>query len=500
MDSEGVKSPLINNVDKSQMQPLTNESIFSQLNTATNIKQSLWEQLTSNPLFTGGLGLAGLGAGLRYGQQGLRGAASLIRRRMLVDIEITRHDASYPWILNWMTRQYQQQLSSSSSLSNSASFSTSSISKPQSLFSRFISLISPRLHHLQISTTRLSSTASDRQSTNSNDDVHFSLLPGQGTHLLRHNNTFISISRDRNNKSFDTHGTPFETIKLTTLYSQRSVFESIFSEAYSLAKSNVEGKTIIYTLSNMQWMPLGEPRRKRPLGSVVLDRGLAEKVLSDVQQFLTGREWYLDRGIPYRRGYLLHGPPGTGKTSFVQALAGELGWGIGMLSLSQRGLHDDLLNRLLLNVPPKTIVLLEDCDAAFVNRRQSGEDGYTGANVTFSGLLNALDGVTSAEERIVFMTTNHVEKLDDALIRPGRVDMMVNLGNASEWQIGQMWDRFYDEKEVGEMKRRQFIQAAVKFNLVGNISTAGLQMVFLDNKGSADGAMRMLEELAKSRT
>jgi chaperone BCS1 len=127
----------------------------------------------------------------------------------------------------------------------------------------------------------------------------------------------------------------------------------------------------------------------------------------------------------------------------VQALAGRLDFNIAMLSLSQRGLNDDLLNHLLLNIPPRTIVLLEDADAAFSNRRQKDTDGYTGANVTYSGLLNALDGVASAEERMIFMTTNHIDRLDDALIRPGRIDMTVNLGNATEWQMERLWDRFY---------------------------------------------------------
>ena len=72
---------------------------------------SIFQQLTSNPFFTAGFGLAGLGAALRIGSQGLRRGGELLKRRMLVDLEITRHDESYPWVLNWMTRQYQKSLS-----------------------------------------------------------------------------------------------------------------------------------------------------------------------------------------------------------------------------------------------------------------------------------------------------------------------------------------------------------------------------------------------------
>lgn len=80
-------------------------------------------------------------------------------------------------------------------------------------------------------------------------------------------------------------------------------------------------------------------------------------------------------GIPYRRGYLLHGPPGSGKTSFIQALAGSLSYDICVLNLSERGLADDKLFHLLSNVPERSFVLVEDVDAAFNKRVQTSEDG-----------------------------------------------------------------------------------------------------------------------------
>lgn len=81
-------------------------------------------------------------------------------------------------------------------------------------------------------------------------------------------------------------------------------------------------------------------------------------------------------GIPYRRGYLLHGPPGSGKTSFIQALAASLGYDICLLNLSERGLADDKLFHLLSNAPERSIILMEDVDAAFNKRVQTSEDGY----------------------------------------------------------------------------------------------------------------------------
>lgn len=161
-------------------------------------------------------------------------------------------------------------------------------------------------------------------------------------------------------------------------------------------------------------------------------------------------------GIPYRRGYLLYGAPGSGKSSFITALAGSLDLSICLLNLSERGLTDGKLTYLLSNLPDASILLLEDIDAAFPASRsrshakmEDAGDGFV-PGVTFSGLLNALDGVASSESRIVFMTTNHAERLDPALVRPGRVDLSLELGDADEHQVRLMFQKFYGERSERE--------------------------------------------------
>jgi len=312
---------------------------------------------------------------------------------------------------------------------------------------------------------------------------------------MRYGGSFIFVDRQREKQLNITTGEPFETITLTTLYAHRHIFEQIFAEAHQLYQQMQEGKTVIYNSMGPEWKPFGEPKRKRPLESVVLERGVKERIVEDVQAFLAARTWYLDRGIPYRRGYLLYGPPGTGKSSFIQALAGHLDFNIAILNVSERGLTDDRLNHLLTKVPRRTIVLLEDVDVAFVNRRKPGADGYGGATVTFSGLLNALDGVASAEERIIFLTTNHVEKLDEALIRPGRVDMTVRLGEATEYQIGLLWDRFYADLDASGEAKKRFKAKVEELGLKDTVSTAALQGLFLYNKDDIEGAIKMVEGL-----
>lgn len=415
---------------------------------------------------------------------------------MLVDVEINIKDDSYQWFLHWMTLYQRSQLPA-----GSAAFGAQDVSTMEKLIRRF----TPGLRHLSIQTEKI-------ERSNGSMQTQFSLIPGPGKHILRYKNAFIFVDRQREAKSRDlTTGNPWETVTLTTLYAHRHIFQELFQEAHDYAEKAQEGKTVIYNSWGVEWKPFGNPRRKRPIDSVILDKGVKEKLVEDIKDFLESAAWYYDRGIPYRRGYLLHGPPGSGKSSFIQALAGELDYDIAILNLSERGLTDDRLNHLLTIIPPRTFVLLEDVDAAFSNRRvQSEEDGYRGANVTFSGLLNALDGVASAEERVLFLTTNHVDRLDEALVRPGRVDMTVRLGEATRYQVSKLWERFYGEFDPDRSGERRFVDKLYELGLIEDeqgrkregcedrtISTAALQGLFLYNKGDVDGAIEMANALVE---
>lgn len=172
-----------------------------------------------------------------------------------------------------------------------------------------------RTQHLSVDTVVSSRGGAHAQ-------MKFDFVPGPGQHFLRYKGTYLSVQRIREQSMMDLNsGKPWEKILFLSVGSDTSVFESILSEAYESASRQEEGKLVVYTNWGSEWRVFGQPRRRRPLHSVILDEGVSQRIHDDVLAWQSASAWYLERGIPYRRGYLLHGPPGSGKTSYIMVLS-----------------------------------------------------------------------------------------------------------------------------------------------------------------------------------
>jgi len=243
----------------------------------------------------------------------------------------------------------------------------------------------------------------------------------------------------------------------------------------------------------------------RPLQSVVLPEATRAKVVDDVMDFVSEETagWYREHGIPYKRAYLLWGAPGSGKTSLVQALAGRLRRNVCYLSPTHPKMTDDNLKNAVQRCPANSILVLEDVDALFGAKREKKVDQ---SPLTFSGLLNAIDGVGSATGQIFILTTNHREQLDPALIRNGRVDLHVGFGAATAEQMRQLFAQFYPEAnpEAADGLAARFEARLVAALGAQEVSMAALQHYFIlmrkrPAEEAADGVQAILEEMAERK-
>lgn len=185
--------------------------------------------------------------------------------------------------------------------------------------------------------------------------------------------------------------------------------------------------------------------------TVAMEPGKRKEILDDLDAFRRGKEYYANVGKAWKRGYLLYGPPGTGKSTTVAAMANHMDYDIYDLELTTVKTNSDL-RRLLIETTSKSIILIEDIDCSLEltgKRKQKskkegggdseekeklvGEEKDESSRVTLSGLLNFIDGLWSASagERLIVFTTNHIEKLDPALIRRGRMDKHIEMSYCS---------------------------------------------------------------------
>lgn len=184
--------------------------------------------------------------------------------------------------------------------------------------------------------------------------------------------------------------------------------------------------------------------------TLALDRDLKEFVMEDLERFVKRKEYYRQVGKAWKRGYLLYGPPGTGKSSLVAAMANYLHFDIYDLELGELSSNAEL-RRLLIAMPNRSIVVVEDidCTVEFQDRSSQSKSGRCDKQVTLSGLLNFIDGLWSScgDERIIVFTTNHKEKLDPALLRPGRMDVHIHMSYCTPFGFRQLAFRYLGIKE-----------------------------------------------------
>lgn len=390
------------------------------------------EQLANNDLAQGGLIIGAGAAIMAY----LRAVPNLIWRGFVyhctVEIDIPDNEAAFQWVTQWLAQhKYSKK----------------------------------RARRLTVANAHRQDEA----------DWITTMSPAPGRHYLWDQGRFLIITRRRKELQNATHSKAFaESISIRVIGRNRQPALNLIARARKAAKPAQKRLWVHQSCDRGFWDTICS-RRPRALQSVIaLSR---DQILDDARDFIDSQEWYHERGIPYRRGYLFYGTPGNGKTSMILVMASELEYNIGILNL--RDLEDDYaLSKAVRSLSSRSLLVIEDIDCLF-------EDRDSKVKVSFAGLLNALDGLGSKEGIILVMTTNRRECLDEALIRPGRVDMEVEFKDATPATATALFRNFYPDGNArffeSEFRRRQT-----------PISMAALQGIFIRNKDDDISAARAL--------
>jgi chaperone BCS1 len=420
--------------------------------------RDLLDTLDGNPFFSGGLTLMLIGSAMAFLRRLPAKIWGFVERRLSITVEIPDRDPAFRWVQAWLGDQRYAR----------------------------------RARDLSLTTTWVNTEIDPTIDTDPNyshptgaaSDARFLLTPAPGIHIMTYRRRILIMYRSRRELQ---NGAPLayqESLALQLIGGSRAMIEQLLAEAHVASFPKTPGVNIL-TGRNECWDATSW-QSLRPLESVVLADQTLEDLLEDLRDFYRSSAWYAERGIPYRRGYLLYGPPGTGKTTVVVALAGELKLSVAVLSLSSRIMNDESLRALVDALPASTLLLIEDVDCVFKEKRATGVE----TGVTLSGLLNALDGVSSREGRVLFMTTNHPERLDPALVRPGRVDRKVELGHATPDQARRLFLWFYRDSGLEPLLlAREADQFASQVPLC-KVSMASIQEHLLRHRRTPEAAAR----------
>ncbi|XP_052200343.1 AAA-ATPase At5g57480-like [Diospyros lotus] len=251
--------------------------------------------------------------------------------------------------------------------------------------------------------------------------------------------------------------------------------------------------------------------------TLAMDPAKKQEIMADLKDFSHGQSFYQTTGRAWKRGYLLYGPPGSGKSSMIAAMANYLGYDIYDLELTEVNNNSDL-RKLLMKTRSKSIIVIEDidCSVNLTNRKrnnaprprpnpnpspnengQSGDDN--GNSVTLSGLLNFTDGLWSCcgSERIFVFTTNHVEKLDPALVRSGRMDMHILMSYCSFPALMILLKNYlgYEEGDLDEAVARELEKLIEQ----AEMTPADISEVLIKNRRDKEKAVRGVLEALKAR-
>jgi mitochondrial chaperone BCS1 len=248
----------------------------------------------------------------------------------------------------------------------------------------------------------------------------------------------INYYKDPNTVGLSHSAKRYESINIKTKDSI-DLLKKFIKDAREFCNPQYSNYVVIKTYKNY-WNTLSR-LPSRSIDTIYLNKKDKDKLIDDLDDFINSEDKYHEYGIPYKRTYLFEGKPGTGKTSLIFAIASMLKMNIGIVTFGP-DMDDSNFMNAISSLPENYILLLEDVDGLFIERSSASK-----SFLSFSTMLNTLDGMGRKNKLLTFITTNYVEKLDKALIRPGRIDYILTFDSSTKEQIKVMFEK-YRPKEI----------------------------------------------------
>ncbi|XP_057479693.1 AAA-ATPase At2g46620-like [Actinidia eriantha] len=227
---------------------------------------------------------------------------------------------------------------------------------------------------------------------------------------------------------------------------------------------------------NGRWrsVPFSHPAT---IDAVAMEADLKTKVKSDLESFLKSKQYYHRLGRVWKRSYLLYGPSGTGKSSFVAGMAKFLCYDVYDINLSNV-VDDSDLKMLLLQTTNKSLIVIEDLDRYLAEKSTA---------VSLSGILNFMDGIFSCcgEERVMVFTMNVKDQIDPTVLRPGRIDVHVHFPLCDFSAFKTLANSYLGLKE-----HKLFPQVEEIFQTGSSLSPAEIGEIMISNRTSPSRALK----------
>lgn len=380
---------------------------------------NIYTTISGNTLLMTGFGLSGAGILTFWLKDVPRSIYKLLKRELTTELIITSSNLAFHNVLKWVEKNYGDK-----------NF-------------RKLKLTNGRWGYRDNATTSI----------------------GYGLHYVRYKNNFFlfNLVKETANQTEQDR----ETLYITKIGRNRKIFDEFVKEIETLDLDST--KTKVYKMED-SWMYIKD-QQKRSLDSVFLEKSKRYLLLNNLSKFINSEQWYINNGIPYQLGILLYGAPGTGKTSLIKAIAGYLNYPIYYLSPQNL----EKIESAMSTISDKSILVIEDIDSNFLTHSRTNENKSQDnsiinklASISLSEVLNSLDGMFSAHGRILIATTNHIENLDTALIRPGRIDLKIEIGYVNKEILKEFIDHFFPENtiDINKVNIKMKVSIAMLQNMV----------------------------------